>query len=267
MPTLTLPEAELHYEVAGEGPPVLFLHGLGAHGGSWRDQVASFAAQYRVITLDLRGSGRSRDTRRPTGPFAMAQFAADAHALLAHLGAAPAHVVGLSLGGMVAFQLAVDTPAAVASLTIVNSGPSVVPTTWLERAALRWRRVVTGLFGPARFAHVLAPRLFPRPEHAALRAEFIAMIGANDPRAYVATLDAILGWTVEDRIGAITVPTLVVCAGNDYTPVARKEAYARRLRDARLVVVPDTHHALPMEAPERFDAVLAPFLASVRGAP
>jgi pimeloyl-ACP methyl ester carboxylesterase len=213
--------------------------------------------------MDLRGSGRSRDRAHPQGPFSIPQFAADARALLDRLGAAPAHVVGLSLGGMIAFQLAVDAPAHCRSLTIVNSGPAVVPRNALERSALGLRRIVTSLVGPATFARLLAPRLFPRPGQAALRARFIAMVAANDPRAYVATLDAILGWSVLDRLGAVTAPTLVVAADHDYTSVASKEAWVRRLPRARLVVVEDARHALPMEAPERFNPVLTDFLASL----
>jgi len=263
MPTLSANGADLVYEERGGGAPLLLLHGLGANLGTWEDQVAAFAPHYRTIAMDLRGSGASRDRKHPQGPFSIPQFAADARALLDHLGAAPAHVVGLSLGGMIAFQLGVDAPGHCRSLTIVNSGPAVVPRNLVERWALGMRRVVTQLVGPATFARLLAPKLFPGDEHAALRERFKAMVASNDPKAYVATLDAILGWSVLERIGGITVPTLVVSADHDYTSVASKEAYVRRLPNARLVVVPDSRHALPMEAPDRFNAVLAAFLAEV----
>jgi 3-oxoadipate enol-lactonase len=263
MPTLSVHGADLVYQETGHGAPVLLLHGLGANLGTWDAQVAALAPHYRTIAMDLRGSGASRDREHPQGPFSIPQFAADARALLDHLGAVPAHVVGLSLGGMIAFQLAVDAPGQCRSLTIVNSGPAVVPRNLVERGALGMRRVVTQLVGPATFARLLAPKLFPRAEHAALRERFKAMVAANDPKAYVATLDAILGWSVLDRIGTITAPTLVVSADHDYTSVASKAAYVRLMPNARLAVVDDTRHALPMEAPNRFNAVLARFLASV----
>ena len=260
MPTLHVDGAELAYELRGEGPPLLLLHGLGANGGMWERQVDAFAARYRTITLDFRGSGKSRDRDHPAGPFSLAQFAGDARALLHHVGAAPAHVVGLSLGGMVAFQLAVDSPACVRSLTIVNSGPAVVPRTPAERWAIAFRQVVTRLAGPAAFGRILAPKLFPKPDQRELRERFKATLAANDRRAYVATLNAILGWSVADRIGGIAAPTLIVAADQDYTSVASKEAYARLIPGARVAVIEDTRHALPMEAPERFNAVLAEFL-------
>lgn len=265
MPIFTTPSAALWYEEQGSGPPLLFLHGLGANAGTWAPQVQAFADRYRCIATDFRGSGRSRDLLHSAGPWSIPQFAADVGALLAHLGEGRAHVVGLSLGGMVAFQLAVDAPASVRTLTIVNSGPSVVPRNLAEHWALAVRRVVTRLAGPATFARLLAPKLFPRPEQAALRERFKATLAANDRRAYVATLNAILGWSVLDRIHQIAVPTLVVAGDHDYTSVASKEAYTSRIPGARLVVIPDARHALPVEWPDRFNAVLGDFLDAHRG--
>jgi 3-oxoadipate enol-lactonase len=263
VPILSLSDADLAYHVRGEGPPLLLLHGLGANAASWQLQVDAFAHRFRVIAPDLRGSPASRDRLQPHGPFSMAQFAADARALLNHLEAGPAHVVGLSMGGMIAFQMAIDDPSSFRSMTIVNSGPAVVPRTLAERWTIGVRQVIARLAGPATIARILAPKLFPNPEQGALRASFRATLGANDPRAYLATLNAIVGWTVLDRIAAITLPTLVISADRDYTPVAAKEEYVRRMPNARLVVVKDSRHALPIERPEAFNAVLAAFLDEV----
>lgn len=260
MTTLHVDGADLAYEVRGAGEPLLFLHGLGANGGSWDAQVAHFAPRYRTITVDFRGSGASRDRVHPRGPFSMARFASDVRALLAHLDASPAHVVGLSLGGMVAFQLAVDAPQCTRSLVIVNSGPEVIPRSAAERWAMGVRQVVTRLMGPAAFARILAPKLFPKEEHAELRERFKAMMAANDKGAYVATLEAILGWSVADKLEELALPALIVTGDHDYTPVAAKEAYRRRMPNARLAVVEGAHHALPLEFPEAFNAVLDNFL-------
>ncbi|HEX4931687.1 MAG TPA: alpha/beta fold hydrolase [Gemmatimonadaceae bacterium] len=263
MPILSLPDADLAYQVDGEGPPLLLIHGLGANAATWELQVQAFAPRYRVITFDLRGTPASRDRLHPHGPFSIPQFAADTRALLDHLGVEAAHVIGLSLGGMIAFQMAVDTPHYLRSMTIVNSGPAVVPRSLVEHWAIAVRQLITRLAGPATFAKILAPKLFPRPEHAELRERFKATLGANDRRAYVATLNAILGWTVLDRIGTIEIPTLVVTGDHDYTSVASKEAYVRLMPRAKLVVVEDSRHALPMERAEAFNAVVAEFLADL----
>lgn len=261
MPTLTISDAELHYEERGAGEPLLFLHGLGSSTADWEPQMDHFAARFRCIALDARGSGRSRDLAHPHGPFAMRTFAADAAALLEHLGAAPAHVVGLSMGGMIAFQLAVDSPASVRTLTITNSAPAVVPHTARQHLAVLSRKVMTRLFGPAGMSKVLARRLFPRDDLASLRERFIAAMAKNDRRAYIATTNAILGWSVEERIGEIAAPTLVIAADQDYTPVAHKEAFARRMKHARVEVARDARHAFPVEDPQRFNAMVEAFLA------
>jgi pimeloyl-ACP methyl ester carboxylesterase len=260
MPSLTLPDAELHYETDGAGPPLVLLHGLGGSSADWAPQVAAFRDRFRVITVDTRGCGRSRASAHPHGPFTLAQLAADLQALLEHLDAPPAHVLGWSMGGMIALQLAVDAPQRVRSLVIVNSGPDWTPKTELQRVALQMRGVVTALVGPGAMARVLAPRLFPRPEQAALRRQYVDRMQRNDKRTYAALLSAFLGWSVADRLPTLTAPTLVVASDGDYTSVESKEAWARTMPDAELVVLRDARHALPLEAPDRLNAAVATFL-------
>ncbi|MEK7239666.1 MAG: alpha/beta fold hydrolase [Gemmatimonadota bacterium] len=261
MPFVTTDGAEIHYEVAGAGEPVLFLHGLGSSTLDWELQVAAFSGRYRTIAIDARGSGESRDLQKPSGPFRVAEFAGDALAVLDHLGATPAHVVGLSMGGVVAFEMAVTRPQALRSMTIVNSAPAfevrgvgAVATIWL-------RRIISRLFGPKGMARILAPKLFPKLEHAPLREKFIARMARNRRGAYIATQRVVLGWSVADRLESIEVPTLVVGAGHDYPFLSNKQAWARRMPRAEYVEIPDTHHALPIEAPGPFNAVLGAFLA------
>ncbi len=261
MPLLKMNGAELHYEEAGTGEPVLLLHGLGSSTDDWRPQIDALKDRYRVIAMDSRGSGRSRDLVRPGGPFTVHQFAADAAALLDTLSATPAHVVGLSMGGMIAFQLAADSPRSVRTLTIVNSGPALVPRTVRERLLFLVRRTVTAIAGPAGMGRMIAPRLFPDPEQRELRARFAAAMARNDKAGYAASQNAIIGWSVANRIGTITTPTLVIGAEFDYSSVSSKEAYVRAMPNAELVVVRGARHALPIESPDKFNPVLAAFLA------
>ena len=112
----------LHYEEYGHGEPVLLLHGLGSSSLDWEYQIPELAARYRVIVPDARGHGRSD---KPNERYSIAGFSADLIALIEHLNLGPAHVVGLSMGGMIGFQLAVDQPQLLKSLCIVNSAPQV----------------------------------------------------------------------------------------------------------------------------------------------
>ena len=265
MPTLRTNDAELFYEDAGAGEAVLLLHGLGSSTLDWTPQIEALRGSYRVIALDARGSGRSRDLANPGGPFSVRQWAADCKLLLDRLGAAPAHVVGLSMGGMIAFQLAVDSPGSVRTLTIVNSGPELVARTPDEIRVFRRRRLISRVFGPKGMARLLAKRLFPSPEHEAKRKRFRERMAANDRRAYIASQDAILGWSVLERIGGLDVPTLAISSDQDYTPVSVKESWARRMKHAEVKVVADAHHALPIEAPEKLNPLLLEFLGMHRG--
>ena len=108
---------------------------------------------------------------------------------------------------------------------------------------------------------VLGERLFPKPEHASLRATFVERWAENDPRAYMDATRALDGWDVTDKLGSIRTPTLVISADQDYTPVAVKETYTKLMPNARLVVIPDAHHATPMEQPLKFNAALTEFLS------
>jgi pimeloyl-ACP methyl ester carboxylesterase len=213
-----------------------------------------------VLAVDIRGSGRSRDLQQHATPFSIMQFANDAARLLDHLGAIRAHVVGLSLGGMITFQLAVDHPRLVGTLTIVNSVPELVPRTLKEHVTVGLRSCVARILGPAGVARLLASRLFPKPEEAPLRQRFIEFMSRNDKQTYIATQRAMFGWSVLDRIEKIEIPVLVLHSEHEYWPVELKRAYVRRMKRAELVVIPDVGHALPIQAPERFNSVLAAFL-------
>ena len=258
MATLALAEVSLHYEERGAGEPVLFLHGLGGSAADWEPQLGYFAPRHRVLACDTRGHGQSS---KPLGPYSVAGFAKDTAELVRRVIGGPAHVVGLSMGGMIAFQLAVDAPDLVTTMTIVNSGPELIPRNLSERLALWMRVAIVKWRGLSKMADVLAPRLYPEPDQAALRAKFKERFLTNDRDAYLATLKALIGWSVTSRIGAIKAPTLVLASELDYTPVGRKEEYVRMMPAAKLVEVPDAHHALPMEDPDTFNAVLGEFLS------
>jgi len=258
MPALLVNGVSLYYEVNGEGQALVFIHGLGSSARDWEFQVPEFSKAYKVVTLDLRGHGQSD---KPAGPYSLPMFAADVAGLLRALDLQPAHIVGLSLGGGVAFQLAVDCPELVKTLTIVNSGPSMGGTPEQARQEVERRVGVVQQMGMRAMGQALSAALFPKPEQGALRDTFVARWAENDPQAYIAATRAMLGWDVTGKLGSIQCPTLVIGADHDYAPVAMKEAYVKLMPDARLAVIADAHHATPVELPGEFNAVLAGFLA------
>ena len=258
MPRLHVRDIELYYEVNGQGQPVVFIHGLGSSAYDWELQVPAFSKNYQVVTFDLRGHGKSD---KPWGPYSISLFAADTAELIKGLGLSPAHVVGISLGGMIALQLAVSAPDLVKSLTVINAGPEFVIRTAKEYLQVVQRQVIVRLLGMRKMGEVLSNRLFPKPGQQELRRLFVERWAANDPRAYRDAMRAIVGWSVTDHLNSIQCPTLVIAADQDYTPVAAKEAYVARTPQADLVVISDSRHATPVERPEEFNEALAAFLS------
>jgi len=254
---------QLHYEEYGKGAPVLLVHGLGSSTRDWEYQIPELAAHYRVIALDIRGHGRSD---KPRERYSIAGFAEDVRALIEHLGLDRVHLVGISMGGMIGFQLGVDHPELLKSLCIVNSGPEVKAKSPLEYLEIAKRWGLSRLFSLETIAKVLGNLLFPKPEQAELRRKIEERWPQNDKRAYLASLDAIIGWGVRERLARITCPTLVITADHDYTPIAQKEAYVKEMPDARLLVIEDSRHATPLDQPQRFNSSLLAFLEEVEQA-
>ncbi|MFK3799265.1 alpha/beta fold hydrolase [Pseudomonas sp. NPDC088444] len=249
----------LHYEEYGRGDPVLLVHGLGSSCRDWEYQIPTLAAHYRVIAVDVRGHGRSD---KPRERYSIAGFSADIEALLDHLQPGPVHVVGLSMGGMIGFQLAVDHPQLLRSLTIVNSAPEVKIKGFddVKQFAKRW--LLARVFSMQAIGKALGKNLFPKPGQADLREKIAKRWAQNEKRAYLASFSAIVGWGVQEKLSRIQCPTLIVTADRDYTPVALKEAYTRLIPNARMVVIADSRHATPLDQPEEFNRVLMAFLST-----
>ena len=261
MPTIHVNGADLYYEIHGTGEPVLLIHGLGSSTRDWDPQISELARTFQVVAFDVRGHGRSS---KPKQRYSVKLFADDTAALIRQLGIGRAHIVGVSMGGMIAFQLAVDAPDLVRSLVIVNSGPAMPVRTLAQRMMIWTRVAIVRIKGMRRMGEVLAGRLLPKPEHAALRATFIERWAANDPDAYLAALHGLVNWGVMDRLPHITCPVLVLTADQDYTPIAVKRAYTAMMQHAELVIVEDARHFMPIEQPKPFNAALMLFLTRVR---
>jgi pimeloyl-ACP methyl ester carboxylesterase len=260
MPVETINGIDVSFECRGSGKPLVFIHGLGSRAVDWRSQVDHFSSRFQVITYDVRGHGASQ---KPPPPYSMRLFASDAKALLDHLDIESACVVGISMGGMIAFQLAVDHPSAVDAMVIVNSVPEFKPRGIGQRLHVAQRFLIVYLLGMRTLARVLAPRLFPGPTHEQLRKQFIEQWSANDKRAYLASMRAISGWGVAEKIPQISVPTLFVAAEHDYTSVELKKTYAEMMPNARLEVIEDSRHATPIERPDELNRVIEGFARSL----
>ncbi len=257
MTQVEIGDVKFFYQIQGAGEPLVLLHGLGSSSRDWELQMADLSQHFRVIALDLRGHGRSG---KPPGPYSMALFAEDTARVIRNLGAAPAHILGISLGGMVAFQLALDHPEVVRSLVITNSTPDLVPRGWRERLAIGQRFLIVRLLGMKKMGQVLGDRFLPDPEQAELRKIFVERWAENHKPAYLEAMKAVVGWSVRNRLGQIDCPTLVIGADGDYFPTAEKEIYTGLIPGARLVIVENSRHALPAEKPALYNQLVLDFL-------
>tara|TARA_R110001592_G_scaffold35495_3_gene120724 strand:+ start:7240 stop:8052 length:813 start_codon:yes stop_codon:yes gene_type:complete len=258
MAYLQLNGCNLHYTDQGEGEPVLLIHGLGSSERDWEYQLPALLPGYRVLCLDMRGHGKSE---KPKGGYSVKTFAEDCLAFIAFMQLSKPHIVGISMGGMIAFQLATDRPDVPASLTIVNSGPELIPRHPREYLLVAQRLFFAHVLPLSAIAKGLAKTLFPKSEQQDIRETFESRWLENDRRAYLASLRALVGWGVTDKLDRIICPVLVISADKDYTPVEKKREYVSRLGDARLEVIEDSRHGTPIDQADKFNALLLDFLA------
>jgi len=243
----------------GKGTPLLLLHGLGGSHDDWRMQIPEFAAKYRVIVPDLRGFGASE--RRE--PFTIQRHARDMMALLSALAIESAHVVGLSMGGAVAIELALRAPQAVASLVLVNTAPGFTLTNW-QRRRMAWLRVLLALvLGVQGVARVSGKAMFPARSQGRLRKRFIHHASHTSRWAYLATLRTLTRWNAESRLAAIHAPTLVIGAEHDLTTSAEKRRWCTRIHGARFIEISGSRHQTQLDSPERLNRVVLTFLAGL----
>jgi len=257
MPTMIVDRLNIYFETQGAGEALVFIHGLGSSCQDWNFQTEFFSKKYQVIAFDVRGHGQ---TDKPRGPYNVPMFSADLAGLLKNLDVRDAHIVGLSMGGWIAFQFAVDFPELVKSLTIVNSWADMRPKNFQDRWMLFRRNVIFRLFSMRKIGETLAEGLFIKPEQAELRQSFVESWAENHKPSYLAAMAAAKGWSVADKLDEITCPTLVISADEDYTPIEAKQNYVDKISNARLAVIDDSRHATPVEKPDVFNAVLSAFL-------
>lgn len=259
MAHVTVNGIELHYDRVGEGPPLLLLHGLGSSARDWENQVSHFRDSRELIVPDFRGHGRSA---KPDGPYSIAGFTSDIAGLVDELGIGPAPVVGISLGGMVGFQLVADRPDLVDRLIAVNALPAFEMTRISQRIQVAIRKIITKRLSMEKIGDVLSKRLFTDPDMDEQRAKMVVRWAENDKAAYESTFQAILGWPgVMGAMAETEVPVTVISSDLDYLAPDDKQPYIDAMPTADVIVIENAHHAVPMERPDRFNAALEAALA------
>jgi 3-oxoadipate enol-lactonase len=253
----------LHWERTGSGPPVLLIMGLGLSGGAWWRTVPVLSRRLQVLTFDNRGVGRSRSLQLAYTTEAMAD---DAVSVLDLAGVKRVHVYGISLGGMVAQQLALRHPSRVRSLVLgaTHAGGPYMQRPDIDVMAFLWERLMLPSEDAAWRSVPLNYSGRCRAEHPERIAEDVAQRLANpfSEQAYRAQLFAAALHDCYDHLNRIRVPTLVVHGDDDrMVPVQNGRMIAERIPGAELLELPDTGHLYPTEAPH-VDEEIAAFMRS-----
>ncbi len=244
---------------AGEGPLLLLLHGLGSSSLDWQAQIERFSEHYRVVALDLRGHGQSMQE----GPFDVATLAADVVNWLDEQ-PEPAWVVGLSLGAMVALELALQLPHKVQGLVLVNGFSEFLLETPKEQERFAQRLKWLRWFGLRPLAWWLGRELFPGPDLAQARHTFRLRFVRNKKKTYKALLEALPGWSVRARLGNVWQPVAIISTSHDYLPLAKRVEQFASLPNAT-IHTPNGHHAWPAEDPSGFNHLLQRILSTIEG--
>ena len=256
MPFFRNDELSIHYLERGRGEPLLLIHGLGGSGADWAFQVAALEHRFRVIVPDLPGSGHSLP---PRSEYTIAGFASALWQLMDHLKIVRPNIVGFSLGGAVALEMATLRPACVPKLGLINSLATYKPRDlrkWLETYVAA---TVVRLLGMPRAAYLMAARLFPEPWQRAMREHAARVLGSVPANSYLGTGLALARWAILDRLDRLKSRVLLIAAENDFTPLAEKRDLAQKL-NAELVVVRGSRHGTPFDSVEATNASLLALL-------
>jgi pimeloyl-ACP methyl ester carboxylesterase len=266
MPLLDCGDVQIRYDLRGTGPPVLFIQGVGIHRDGWRPQMDALAADFACASFDNRGIGQSSAARSVT----VDDMARDALAVMDTCGWPSAHLVGHSLGGLVALRIALDAPRRVRSLALLctfargaDAGRSA-RMIWLGTRS----RVGTRRMRRRAFLEMVLPAADVGPADAdRLASELAPLFGhdlADHPPIETAQLSAMRRVDVTAELHRIVkTPTLVVSASHD--PIA-PPALGRRIADgipgARYELLEDASHGAPIQRAARVNALLRDHLTA-----
>jgi 3-oxoadipate enol-lactonase len=279
MPTTQIRDIELYYEEHGHGDPLLCIMGFATDSTGWLLQTPAFAEHHRTIIFDNRGVGRSA---KPTGAYTIHEMADDAVGLLDHLKIDRTHVLGLSMGGMIAQELVLRHPDRVRKLVLAATFPEP------DAASEENRKVIFTQMGgsitdggemkidftalnPLMFFQHLLPLVFNptfiQTELPKLMQMFSGALQYGfSMEAIMGQMQAVMGHKTTDRLGTITAPTLVLTGDADrLISPANSAVLARSIPGAELVQIPGGSHGFNIEMPERFNQTVLQFLGGGRG--
>ncbi len=246
MPKVPVRDVEMNYEEAGSGFPLILIHGLNGDLTGWALVVPELSKHYRTVALDVRGHG---GTSKPDQPYSINGFSEDLHGFMKRLEIPKAHLLGLSMGGAIAQQFALDYPEMIQSLVLVSTFSYVDEEA--RRAFTRLSRTLNQGGYPAFFDEVI--KLAFTPQYIAANPGPLAelkkkRIALNSPVAIARATDACTAFNLKSEIAKISVPTLVVSGRNDvFTPLHLAEQIHRSIKGSEWRILEGVGHNLYIE--------------------
>jgi len=249
-----VPGAVIAYRRSGSGAPLLFLHGVGSSKHTWEPQLAHFARSHTALAMDFRGYA---DSSGEAAEVSLEAFAADAAALDRRLGLGPAHVCGLSMGGIVALTLWRDHPEVVRSLALADAWADHPSAAAAQPARLAQIDASSmAVLAETRMRAVYGPAVAP-----AVLERGIAVFASLRKEIYRAASSVLWEADLREVAGRVTVPALVLVGESDtITPPDLSRRLAALIPGAALVLIPRAGHLANEENPAAFNAALQRFL-------
>lgn len=270
MPYFDIGDARMHYTEEGEGgETVVFSHGLLFNGQMFVDQVAYLKGDYRCITFDHRGQGKSKVTK---DGYDMDTLTEDAARLIEQLNAAPCHFVGLSMGGFVGMRLAFRHPELLRSLTLIET--SADPESPENKPRYRLLNFIARWFGVGVVVGKVMPIVFGRNflndrARANERAKWREIIAANDRIGITRAANGVINRSgVSEELRRIDLPVLIIVGDQDVATVPEKsEQMHAAIRGSKLIVIADAGHSSTIEQPHAVNQAIYAFLEQTRNRP
>ena len=267
MDELEVQGLRIAYERAGDGPPLILLHGFVGDSREWRGQLDGLSDEFTVVAWDAPGSGRSSD---PPPSFRMPDYADSLAAFVDALGLGAAHVAGLSFGGALALELVRRHPAIPRSLVLAGAyagwAGSLPPEVAGERLRLSLR---SADLPPDEFVGTMIGSMFSTSAPPEILDGFASIMSEFHPAGFRSMVRALAEADLRDVLPRVDVPTLLLYGDEDMrAPLNVAEDLHAAIPTSRLVVMPGVGHMSNVEAAERFNAEVRTFLRSVDdGAP
>lgn len=251
----------IHYEAQGEGPPLVFVHGLGGTSNIWHAQRATLSKYYRVIAQDLSGSGRSDRSKRP---YSIDGWTDEIAGLLEHLGIPAAVVVGHSMGTVIVQHFAAKYSAKTTALVLAGGLVELGPP---GKEAFSKRAESVEKEGMIAIADAVlggALSAGTRERNLALTGMVREMLLSNDASCYAGHCRALVAASAKADQPKIACPTLLLVGDQDpVTPLSLQKQIAAAIKGSKIRVVPNTAHLTMLESPEAFNTALLEFLAGI----